>query len=99
GLAMSNPQTIDIANPTLCGVSGQIYCSTNIVGGGTNLFVTGGSLTVVPSPVMMGVTNLFYRGANEVSLTGSSPLARLVAFTGSHGLIGVSGALAPTNNG
>jgi len=99
GLAMSNPQTIGIDNPHPCGVNGQVECSTNIIGGGTNLFVTGGSLTLVPSPVLEGITNLFYRGANEISLTGASPIAQLVAFTGSHALIGVTGCIAPTNTG
>ena len=62
------------------------------------LTVTGGTLTAGSSPVMSGVTSLDYVNGNDVSVIGGDPLAQVIAYSGSDGLIGVS-ACNGANNG
>jgi len=92
-IAFPNPCPFEPPNP-------QPPCGTNAFPyQGTNLSVAGGTLTVLPSPVMNGVDTIFYAGGVDITITYESPIAQIVAFSGSHGLIGVSGCLVPTNNG
>ena len=62
------------------------------------LTVGGGTLTVSSSPVMNGVTALDYVSGNDVSVIGGDPLAQVIAYDGTNGLIGVS-ACNGANNG
>jgi hypothetical protein len=66
----------------------------------SGLTVSGSTLTVSSSsPVMAGVTNIYYSGGNDVSVIGGNSIAQVIAFSGSNGLIGVSGCVTTADTG
>jgi autotransporter-associated beta strand protein len=64
-----------------------------------DLSVANSTLTVIPSPVMAGVSNIYYSLGNDVSVIGGDSAAQVVAFSGAHGLIGVSACTSQNATG
>jgi hypothetical protein len=63
------------------------------------LTVGGGTLTANSSPVMAGVEAIDYSIGNDVSVIGGDPLAQVIAYSGSEGIIAVSGCVSTASNG